>query len=236
MKLTKLGEPTPRHEPLSIAGICYPIEEIIRLPTPEVSSNYEFFQVIDRRTSKRNYIALTIEQTSNLLWYSAGLRSERRVLSGAGCWSHTPTPSAGGCHPIDIFVMSNNLNPNAIYLYDSGTHALGKIATQNVSCLAQLWQTAMRVVPTLGGASLLWFVAQPARTLARYINGESLIWRDSGALAATICLVAEALDLNACILGVSGEPILSCVLDPDGEPDQHHVLGVGGCLVGARQL
>jgi hypothetical protein len=47
-------------------------------------------------------------------------------------------------------------------------------------------------------------VAHPLRTLSRYPEGMSLIWRDAGALLATVHLVASDLGLSSCIVGTSG--------------------------------
>jgi len=76
---------------------------------------------------------------------------------------------------------------------------------------------------------MLWFAAQFDRTLSRYNNGESLVWRDSGALAATIALVAECLHLSSCAIGITGEPFISQILDSKGA-----LVGVGGLLIGQR--
>ena len=53
--------------------------------------------------------------------------------------------------------------------------------------------------------AVLCLVAELQRTLSRYVGGMSLILRDSGALMATICLVATALGLASCPIGIGGE-------------------------------
>ncbi len=79
------------------------------------------------------------------------------------------------------------------------------------------------------GGVILWFAAQFARTRAFYEQADSLVWRDAGALVATVALLAETLDLACCPLGVTGEPLLSQVLGSDDA-----VVGAGGCMIGAR--
>jgi hypothetical protein len=79
-------------------------------------------------------------------------------------------------------------------------------------------------------ARMLWFGAQFERTLSKYENGESLVWRDAGALLATLSLVAECLSLNCCAIGITGEPFVSGMFGKDS-----NVVGVGGLLVGRRQ-
>lgn len=77
---------------------------------------------------------------------------------------------------------------------------------------------------------LLWFVAQFGRTLGRYVDGESLVWRDAGALLATVYLVCEALGLACCAIGPSGDPDMPQIVGAENE-----LRGVGGCIVGSRQ-
>jgi hypothetical protein len=85
------------------------------------------------------------------------------------------------------------------------------------------------VIP-IGGATILWLAAQFDRTMARYENGESLVWRDAGCFLGTLDLTAEALGMSFCQLGLTGEPWISQTLGSG-----HRVVGAGGCLVGERQ-
>jgi hypothetical protein len=48
------------------------------------------------------------------------------------------------------------------------------------------------------------FVADMDKVAAAYVNPESLVWRDAGALATTVGMVAEWLGLSANILGFVG--------------------------------
>lgn len=71
-------------------------------------------------------------------------------------------------------------------------------------------------------------VAEPGKTQAKYFNHESLVWRDAGALLATMGFVAEALNLNYCPIGITGEPWAS-MLSSEG-----NLVGVGAALIGGR--
>jgi len=77
--------------------------------------------------------------------------------------------------------------------------------------------------------TIFWFVADLTRSAARYENPESLAWRDSGALLATIGLVAEGLNLKCCGLGFHDIPTLRRFLRLN-----ESVIGVGGCIVAGR--
>ena len=89
--------------------------------------------------------------------------------------------------------------------------------------------TSIDQVVSVGQGTIIWFGAQFDRTLSRYKDGESLVWRDTGALIATISLVAECLNLNCCALVIIGEPHFSQLLNSKGI-----VIGVGGLLVGSK--
>ncbi|TIU52212.1 MAG: hypothetical protein E5W19_02090 [Mesorhizobium sp.] len=64
---------------------------------------------------------------------------------------------------------------------------------------------------------------------AAYNNSESLVWRDSGALAATIGLVAEWLGLSANMLGIAGGEYMRSI----GFPGERF-LAVGGIQISSR--
>ncbi len=82
----------------------------------------------------------------------------------------------------------------------------------------------------IGKGTVFWFVADLARVGAKYRNPESLVWRDSGALLATLGVVAEALSLNFCALGLHEIPSARKLLKLPP-----HVIGVGGCIIARRR-
>jgi hypothetical protein len=113
-------------------------------------------------------------------------------------------------------------------LYDSLGHSLGQLALASRAPYRRLHALVNTLLP-LGASVVVWFVADFGRTLARYRHGESLVWRDAGALLATMNLVAEALGMNCCALGATGDPWVSRMLQAGTT-----VRGVGGCLIGGR--
>ena len=61
---------------------------------------------------------------------------------------------------------------------------------------------------------LVGFIAESGKTASKYENPESLVWRDAGTLLGYMSLVAEALRLQFCPLGLTGDPELGDVLAP----------------------
>jgi len=78
----------------------------------------------------------------------------------------------------------------------------------------------------VGKGTVFWFFADVAKTAAKYLHPESLVWRDSGALLATMSFVAEGMRLQACGLGIHETPSLRRIfrLPPS-------MVGVGGCII-----
>jgi hypothetical protein len=113
-------------------------------------------------------------------------------------------------------------------LYDPISHSLSLLGLRRPIAAKKLISQIRSVVP-FQQATIILFAAQFQKTLVCYQNGESLVWRDSGALLATISLVAEAMDLNCCGLGITTEPFLSQALGANTL-----LSGTGGCLIGRR--
>jgi SagB-type dehydrogenase family enzyme len=162
----------------------------------------EFFQILEKRRSERGSAAVTLKSLSTLLWKATHARSIS--LSDTGnTYAKRPAPSAGGIHPIEVFLLSNSLSSKFQH-YNADSHALEELACIPASIAAFLEQ--INACIPVGSATVIWFGAFPGKTAAKYENPESLYWRDAGALIATFQLVATALDLKACPIGTLGLP------------------------------
>lgn len=191
MKRVDLGEPSPRAEEIPYAEFCYETAGRLFLPEPTAAgSASSFLDVLNRRRSRRSFGSPSLEQMSALLWYSA------RVLHASmprwPRWQQRPFPSAGGRHPVDIILMRMPGYSQDVLLYDPFAHAVSFIVMHERRCVEDLLAKTDAVVP-VGDATVIWFVAQFDRTLSRYDNGESLVWRDVGVLIMTLSLVGEHL-------------------------------------------
>ncbi|MDM0108661.1 hypothetical protein QTH97_27190 [Variovorax sp. J22R24] len=77
-------------------------------------------------------------------------------------------------------------------------------------------------------ATLIALVAEPGKTHAKYEAPESLVMRDGGVVLGYVSIVAEALGLSFCPLGVTGNSFVA-PLAPSGV-----LQGAGLLLVGSR--
>lgn len=219
-------EPRPRAVDLPYREWAYPAGPVEYLDIPATEpTTPPFFQVVRSRRSRAPSAPLGEHPLGILLWYT-GKAWETRT-SSEGRWEHRGVPSAGGRHPIDILVAGRAQAPEALFRYDPMGHSLVLLLDTNSADLNALLSEAAAAGRTRGGTILL-FAAQVGRTQARYQNPESLIWRDAGALSASIALVAEAIGAACTPLGITGEPYISRLLASGSD-----VTGVGGCVVGA---
>jgi hypothetical protein len=79
----------------------------------------------------------------------------------------------------------------------------------------------------LGFGTLVSLVAEPGKTAAKYANHESLVWRDAGVVLGYMSLMAEALKLSFCPLGITGRPYVTDCL-----PNASTLQAVGLAVLG----
>lgn len=218
-------DPRPRKRPLSYPAIQLGSDPPTYLDVPDGTHNPLFWDVVTQRRSRRTFRALRNEKLCSLLWYS--LKTTSRSQSDGRSWEHRPVPSAGGLHPILVLIQPPERNGFPLLLYDPIGHAVRKVDALSAACLA-LRAQASTVVDVQDG-TMFWLIADFNKIDAHYENASSLAWKDTGILLGSLCLVAEALELNACPLGVCGHSWLSAAIAlPDG------VYGVGAIVVGER--
>jgi len=202
----------------------YEREKVIYLQKPKNNHEADFFQVIDCRKSRRDGLQLREEDISCLLWFCSRTKQTEREASGF-LWEHRPAPSAGGRHPIDIILYNYMGDTSSLYLYAPLSHSLARLKNIDNTALMK-FKTAIIDVLEIENATIIWFLGQFDKTLSKYENGECLVWLDAGILLETIYLVAEALALGCCAVGITGEPWISEALNGNGQID-----GLTGCLV-----
>jgi SagB-type dehydrogenase family enzyme len=195
------------------------------LPVPPELGRKSFSEILANRKSRRTFGPLSDGQLSALLWHSAKTRKSQ-LLDGELVWESRPAPSGGGVHPIDLIVIDRSASQPRFRIYDAISHSLGSFEVWDTLSTANLLSMVSEVLP-IGNGVTLWFAAQFGKTMSRYDNGESLVWRDSGALLGVIYLVAEAIELSCCGIGITGDPMIQAIMG-----DKYR--GVGGCVVGAR--
>lgn len=225
MKIIRLQPPRPKQRVVQLREFDFGITGLLPIPAIKCKKLPELDVVLKNRQSRREFKSpLTLQQLGDLLWHSSHVRRKNKLHNGT-FWESRPAPSGGGCHPIQILVLRAPVLKQHLLIYDANHHAFG---VRNLKsdlyqrCIAEVEQCLK-----IQKGTVLWFVADLARSQIRYDNPESLAWRDSGTLLATICLIAEGLRLNCCGLGIHEIASLRRLLKFNQE-----VFGVGGCIIG----
>ncbi len=225
-----LKSPSPKPTPEAYAPFTWPagryraLEPVIENDGPsKVPTALGALQLLDRRRSQRSFTHLRPEELSALLWFSA--RTQATANSNLGFQlEQRPSPSAGAIHPVHVLVLIPG--DTEWCRYDGRANAL--IEVPGSSDILQGLSVQMESMVPAPEATKTLLVAEPGKTQAKYFNHESLVWRDAGALLATMGIVAEALNLSYCPIGSTGEPWAS-MLSSEG-----NLVGVGAALVGGR--
>jgi SagB-type dehydrogenase family enzyme len=227
MDIIDLGSPEPRENLLTYVEFQYPIVEIIYLPRPLSMPQRSFSDVLKKRRTRREFAELPRSDLSALLWYGVKTRFKQNLESGHK-WYHRPVPSAGGRHPIDLLLIDQGISADAVYLYNPIAHAISKLAINEFGDLEGLL-AAVNAIVNMQNATVVWFAAQFKRATSAYKNATTLLYQDAGVLIATLGLVSEALGLNFCPIGITGDPWVFRMLRA-----KEYIRGAGGCLVGSR--
>lgn len=223
MTWVDLGNPRPRAELERYSPIEWPGQSIEKLPVPLRLPAVGLAEVVCSRRTYREFSELPIDGLAALCWLSLrGYFSEESALGFPV--SYRVAPSAGAIHPIHVIVGDKKVN--SLRRYDPFAHSLiGVDVSDDVQ--EGLWRDISEVLDPQA-ATVLLYAAEFGKTAAKYHASSSLIWRDAGVLIGHMALVAEALSLAFCPLGITGDQWCR-QLDRKGR-----LAGVGVALVGAR--
>lgn len=214
-------EPKPKAAPASWLTPRLPDGSRISLPRSILSDAMPFFDVLRSRRSRIGG-PLEIDQLSSVLWHSMLLRTRRPSGRFDIPWESRAAPAAGGLHALLLLVLP--VDSGAGGRYDPDEHSL--IACNEAAI--RLSKTSIRHILGSENGTTLQLAADANKYDACYENADSLMWRDAGALLTTISLVTTALELEATIVGRTGDAVVRA----SGLPGQF--LGVGAIHIGSR--
>ena len=219
-----LGRPRPKVSVERYETIVWPETTSISLPWAAKQSDVAMSSVLAARRTRRSFGPLPLESLAALLQTADVVTEVGRTELGFPT-SYRPAPSAGAIHPVHVVISRPDLH--GWYRYDPFRHALVGIVSSVDP--AEVRQHVDLAVATQQ-ATLIMLVAERAMTAATYENPASLVWRDAGILLGYLSAIAESLGLNFCLLGATGEPWASRLVDQPG------LKGVGLALAGSACL
>lgn len=197
-------EPAPRVTPQAWCPPRYPLAEHCPFPPPAAPVFGTFTEVLLRRRSHASG-DIDLQRLGTILWYSCLLR--RRGHGRAGLpWESRSAPSAGGLHAIRLLVIPAD-GGKPVGLYAPEPHGLELLQCDS-SVVVAANAESLRLLTSAGAGTTLQLVGDASKHAACYENAESLLWRDAGALIATLALTATAMGAGAIPLGRIGTDLV----------------------------
>lgn len=225
MDSTKLGTPRPKAVPSQYSPREWPALRAKPLSRVDKLPEVDTAQLLMSRKSCRKFGTAPDESSlGHLLYLSAYALSAQPSSYGFGL-RHSCAPSAGAIHGVHVLAVT--AVAGYAHRYDALSHAMVELTGSET--YARLARDEAAELVELRDATLLLLAAEPGMYAAKYSAHETLMWRDAGVLLGYFSVVAQALDLDFCILGVTGDEALRHL---DG---QTQLLGVGVAAVGVRR-
>lgn len=215
------GEPRPREVATATVTSTFASRPLLALPEPRRLPNSCFEDVLEARRSTVSG-PLSDQELGDLLFH---LMRRRRGGNGrfGQPWEGRASPSAGGLHVISLLCIPIE-DQVSVGIYDTRHHGLRLVEASDH--LKRENAASVALLTSARNGTTLQFMADATKLAACYENSVTLLWRDSGALAATIGLIAACLGLTSVVLGRTGASLPT----PVGLED---MLAVGAVHLGA---
>lgn len=205
-----MSEPLPRKQVSAYATFSWPRGSSIQLPPRTAALQVDLVDLLEKRQTRREFTRdLTETELGDFLWLACRNRACRTSPFGFDQESR-PHPSAGGMHPIHVLLSRAQ---QEWHRYEPVEHALVQLPGTRMTA-AQARQESAVLVPLNRGV-LIALASEPGKTAAKYENPHSLVWRDAGTVLGYMSVVAEALGLTFCPLGLLGKRFVSDVVAGD---------------------
>lgn len=135
-------------------------------------------------------------------------------------------PSAGALHPVEVIVVTGGRRAPVLLRVDPISARVHVLSERRTGRASRFLARLPDLLPRARGTALV-LLADHARTDAVYRRPDSLLWRDAGALLASLQFAASSIGLVTCLTGLLGEEVADALF-----PGSDRVLPVGTLLVG----
>lgn len=184
-----------------------PLNQIIALPEPSLSSSVSLEEALAQRRSVRRFsnAPVSLSEIGQLLWAAQGVSEPGRGLRTA--------PSAGATYPLELIVIVGHGEgiPSGAYRYAPRDHALHPMQQEDARpalTRAALNQSALLQAPVTIAIS-----AVQARTEARYgPRATRYVDMEAGHAAQNLTLQAVTLGLGSVVIGAFDDREVASVL------------------------
>jgi SagB-type dehydrogenase family enzyme len=193
----------------------------LKLPPPVLTGQVSLEESLRQRRSVREYstIPLFLAEVSQLLWAAQGMTSDTGGRTA---------PSAGALYPLEVYLVSGNVEnlTAGFYHYLPLGHEL--IQTQTADLRAVLAQAALGQSSVRDGAADIVISAVYARTTARYgERGIRYADLEAGHCAQNICLQAAAMGLGSVTIGAFDDNQVKQVLGLAENESPLYIIPIG---------
>lgn len=194
---------------------------IIKLPEPRYSSDTSIEEAILKRRSVRDYKdnPLKLEEVSQLLWAAQGITDKRGFRT---------SPSAGALNPLEIYIVTGNVNDlsDGIYRYKPHKHDLESVQKgdrRDELCKAALGQSSIR-----NAAMVIVIAAVYERTTVKYgERGIRYVYMEAGHAAQNVLLQSESLNLGVVVIGAFYDDAVKKVMNMYEREQPLYIIPVG---------
>lgn len=196
----------------------------LKLPKPRLLPDVGLPDVLAARRSAISG-RVSQQQLGDLLFHVMRERCRGPGRFGVP-WVGRASPSAGGLHVLSILCIPVEEDV-PVGVYDPSSHTL--MLVQDPNPVRNANSNSVNSLCSAAAGTTLQFIADIEFLEGCYENSASLLWRDSGALATTICMVATSLGMTSVVLGRVGSSLLNGVNFSD------RFIGAGAVHLGGAQ-
>lgn len=212
---TKYYRPSHRSKPPERVAEAFP-PRTISLPPPILDGGPSLWKVMRERRSIRDYssLPLSLKDLSHLLWATQGI-TEKAFAP----WYRT-APSAGALHPIDTYLVINQVEgmESGIYFFEVVEFSLTLKRAGNFSAL--IAQAALNQDIAQSAAVVFVWVAVIQRSRQKYRQrAYRYIYLDCGHIAQNLYLAATALGLGCCGIAAIFDDEVNDLVGADGQEE-----------------
>lgn len=176
---------------------------LIDLVSPEefTIGDVSLIDAINNRSSHRSYVdkPLSLEELSFLLWSTQGIKR----TTDNGVTTFRTVPSAGSRHPVETYLLINNvssLSPG-LYRYLPEEHKLLGIKSEPSMPVKLAEACCGQTFVSTAAVTFIWTVI-PYRTEWRYaLFSHKVIALDAGHICQNLYLAVEAISAGTCGIG-----------------------------------
>lgn len=195
------------------------------LPAFRAGEETEFWEVIARRRSERQYqdTPLGFSELALLVFATQG------VTARHGEYLFRTSPSAGALYPIETYLLASRVEtlPQGVYHLNIVKNSLELIHRGNRA--GELAAAALGQSMVAQGAVTFVWTAIPGRSTWKYRErAYRYLYLDAGHIGQNLYLAAGALNLGCCTIGAFFDEEVNSIIGVDGVEETAVYMGVVG--------